>query len=987
MKTKRIDFSKLLFALFCFLVLTAFGAAAQAANVTGTISGGLGVYTTGTIYIGAFPDENSTVALAYTSIPSLTPGTYSIDCSGVTNGMSLWIKARWDANGNIAKDGGDVVGGYPSNPIVFNSSSGNSGIDITLNNVLISGQIQIGTSGYTSGNIYIGAHQSSDVLVAGTMVSALGEYVFGVPGSYLNQQLEVKAFWDKDGVGGNQPTRGDWGGLYVSNPITLQVGTNSTIDIPLTHEFFTITGTVTRAEGGALIPNLEINVRSDNPCDSGMPVAWALTDGIGNYTLTLPGDFTYFLFANPALMTPSQDLAPEWYTSTGGTIYCAEAEGIYLTESTDGKNFALLNGGTISGTVKNNVGALLSGVTVVTWNDALAQGWQQKATDANGNFTFSDLSQGPWEIRVQLDPIATNYVDYVREDWLNLSENRNIGTITLQQGALVTGTLKDSAGNPIPYLDYWYGGKFEIGWSRAAGDGTFAFRLPLGTYYLNLDPEDSGYTMLPKEITVTDVGTPIPLGDLTAYDNATGDHISGTVTVSAEKTGQFQVVAFLSSQPLTPDNFGAVAVLGAGQPEFPGDGSYSLFVPPDQTVNVVLALFVENEKSLESMTVVSTPIVGLNLSLDPDGIVNGQDFVYNNAVYTLDGYVKSSSAPAPPFKADVLLYKQPGDIFAGFAESDETGYYKFYNVPGGDYKIAVTHPSYPDETPWSSLFTVSAVMRAPDIFIGGLPPKNEIAGDFGSIGAGAGVYIFKNGSWGTLISPANPDSLVPFDVDGDGQEELLGDFGGLGVYYYIYVTQQWVKISDSNPDSLVPIDVDGDSVDEIAGDFGSIGAGAGVYIFKNGSWGTLISPTNPDSLVPFDVDGDGQEELLGDFGTLGVYYYVYATQQWVKISDSNPDSLVPIDVDGDSVDEIAGDFGSIGAGAGVYIFKNGAWGIPVSSANPDSLRAFDVDSDGSSELLGDFGNLGAYYFNYNSQQWTLISSANADSLVPINVGN
>jgi len=49
-------------------------------------------------------------------------------------------------------------------------------------------------------------------------------------------------------------------------------------------------------------------------------------------------------------------------------------------------------------------------------------------------------------------------------------------------------------------------------------------------------------------------------------------------------------------------------------PAFPGDGSYSMFVPPDQTVNVMTVLFSQDYKSLESMTVVSTPIMGIDLS-------------------------------------------------------------------------------------------------------------------------------------------------------------------------------------------------------------------------------------------------------------------------------------------------------------------------------------------------------------------------------------
>jgi len=46
-----------------------------------------------------------------------------------------------------------------------------------------------------------------------------------------------------------------------------------------------------------------------------------------------------------------------------------------------------------------------------------------------------------------------------------------------------------------------------------------------------------------------------------------------------------------------------------------------------------------------------------------------------------------------------------GMYFPGFADADETGKYTYYNVPAGDYKIAVNYPDYPNETGWSAQFT------------------------------------------------------------------------------------------------------------------------------------------------------------------------------------------------------------------------------------------------------------------------------------------
>jgi hypothetical protein len=114
MRTKRIDFSKLLFALSCVLVLTAVGTATHAANVTGTISDALSVYVPGgTIYIAAYNDPNSPTPVAGpVTITSLD--TYTLPVGDGYNGQQLWVKARWDANGNTTRDGGDVGGDTPA---------------------------------------------------------------------------------------------------------------------------------------------------------------------------------------------------------------------------------------------------------------------------------------------------------------------------------------------------------------------------------------------------------------------------------------------------------------------------------------------------------------------------------------------------------------------------------------------------------------------------------------------------------------------------------------------------------------------------------------------------------------------------------------------------------------------------------------------------------------------------------------------------------
>jgi len=543
----------------------------------------------------------------------------------------------------------------------------------------------------------------------------------------------------------NPPCGTDWVSEYWNsgdtephscNNATPVTSTNSSVDFSLVPGY-SITGTV--YDGAATVSDIYISLILGEACD-GEYVLTVTSDGSGDYCITVPPGGPYYLQADPA--QSSQDYAQEWYTSSGGTFYSDEAEGITITSSdVPNTDFDLDDGGSISGTVKDNNGDPVVGIVVEASNDPLCFGGSSATTDGTGSFTIPYLAPGPWEVSVHPDPITTTYVYFERDYWLELGEDRNIGAITLLQGALIGGTFVDSTNTPLTEsVEYAYGGKFEIGWDYSESNGTFAFRLPVGTYSLYLD-ENGYYSMLPEEITVTDVGTPLSLGNLTVYDDSTGGTITGAVTESAAHHGELTAVSFLSSEDLSPDNMGVLVGLGMGQPS---GGAYSLFVPPSETVDVILVLFSEDEKRLESVTVVDS-IQGIT-SPTAGTPLTGQDLSYTDAGYTVDGYVKSSSAPKPPYRANVLLYAQPGDVFTGFADSDENGYYTFYNVPNGNYKIAVTHPRYPDETAWSSQFTVSADTTVRDIFMG--EEVDKFSADFN--GDGKADILWRNTSTGQI---------------------------------------------------------------------------------------------------------------------------------------------------------------------------------------------------------------------------------------------
>jgi len=481
--------------------------------------------------------------------------------------------------------------------------------------------------------------------------------------------------------------------------------TRSDVDFSL-QAGYSITGTV--YDGAATVSDIYISLILGEACDG----EYALTvtsDGSGNYCITVPPGGPYYLQADPA--QSSQDYAQEWYTSTGGTVYSDEAEGITITSSdVPDTDFDLDDGGSFSGIVKDNTGSPVVGILVSVYNDVLCFGGSSTTTDGSGNFMFPSLAPGPWEISIQ-PAVSSGLAQFNREYWLNSSQDRELGTITLQSGALISGTFVNTLSAPVPDLDSWFGGKFDTGWSWAE-DGSFEFRLPQGTYNLNVDPMDEGYTMPYQEITVTAVDDDQHLGNLTVYDDSTGATITGSVTDSAAHAGDLIVVAFSDSQEYTPDKYGGLGPQGMGIPQ---GGTYSLFVPPSRTIDLYLVLYSEDIKCLESVTVVDSE-TGISAPAS-GGSSGGHNLAYTSQGYTVDGLVKESVTEAAIYGANVLLYAQPGDQFTGFTESDETGSYQFYNVPAGDYKLAVTHPDYPDQTVWSDSFHVSGAYSADPMYL------------------------------------------------------------------------------------------------------------------------------------------------------------------------------------------------------------------------------------------------------------------------------
>ena len=242
-------------------------------------------------------------------------------------------------------------------------------------------------------------------------------------------------------------------------------------------------------------------------------------------------------------------------------------------------------------------------------------------------------------------------------------------------------------------------------------------------------------------------------------------------------------------------------------------------------------------------------------------------------------------------------------------------------------------------------------------------PADEAAVDFGA----DGIWLLDNGAW-TQISPANPEALIPGDVQADGDKEIIADLGTLGLW--LWDGGAWSNLTPSNPETHAVGDPDGDGRAEVLADLGS----AGLWLWDGGAW-NILSSVDVEAVTLGDVDGDMTAEVIADFGPVGLW--LLNGGSWSQLSGVNAEFVHAADLDMDSTAEMAVDFGSLG-----LWLRDGAW-TQLSGVDPDYIGSGSILGPSSRQLIGDFASKGFWYLDGST--WTALSTHNADFFVCLNI--
>lgn len=280
-------------------------------------------------------------------------------------------------------------------------------------------------------------------------------------------------------------------------------------------------------------------------------------------------------------------------------------------------------------------------------------------TDANGNFTTT-CDPGVYEVRFYAPPPPTTNLLTGIVSPVVVSGTKNMGTIVLTSGAVLSGTAKNAANLPvgnvkIDFFNATTGVKYHVKANTTSAFGSFQLAVPKNTAvrYEFLTNAVLGQVLVPREITAT-IGSDTSVGD---FVFETGYHVTGTVRTEA-------------AAPISGADVDVVD-LATGQ---------TLFTPSDNTsiagvfdVVVPAGTFELDVTRPASLVVVSVDVDNLTVNAP----VNLGVLTMRNGVF-MTGTVRDHRGQ-PVLGADVNVYEVSTGLSIALS-SDNTNAAGFYSV-------------------------------------------------------------------------------------------------------------------------------------------------------------------------------------------------------------------------------------------------------------------------------------------------------------------
>lgn len=236
-----------------------------------------------------------------------------------------------------------------------------------------------------------------------------------------------------------------------------------------------------------------------------------------------------------------------------------------------------------------------------------------------------------------------------------------------------------------------------------------------------------------------------------------------------------------------------------------------------------------------------------------------------------------------------------------------------------------------------------------------------------------GVFIATPSGSPLQLHPYTPVSIHAANLDGNGRDDLVIDFGpGDGVWVAMNQVT-WSQLLPQTASAIAVGDLDGNESDEIVLDL----PGAGVWVWRNNESWVALHPANARHLATGNINGSGGKELILDFAGFGIWVLDSAAGSWTQIHALSVSDMLTADLDGGGQDDVVLNF----PGAGLWAWcDNHSW-VPLHPFNPQHVAAGDRDGNGFADLAIDFGSAWGVWLYSNGSTWTPVHPLAAEDLL------
>jgi 5-hydroxyisourate hydrolase-like protein (transthyretin family) len=725
-----------------------------------------------------------------------------------------------------------------------------------------------------------------------------------------------------------------------------------------------ITGTVTDSAGNPLQSISVMAYRWDGSrWDS---VNSDRTDSSGSYDIRLNAGTYRIGFSDS-----SRTYAFEYYN---GALDIDSATDIAVTTgaTTSNINAQLALAGHITGTVTDSTGNPLESRSIwvipYRWNGSR---WNQIESSTqsgllyNGSYDIGGLAVGTYRLwfRDYSGTYAAEYYDDVPDfesaTDIVVSSGTTISNtdVQLDLAAHITGTVTDSAGNPLKGINVaayrWNGNRWVwVSTDLTLEPGSYALgSLKTGTYRLRFRDASGTYrTEYYDNALDIDSATDIAVtvGTTTSNINAQLDlagHITGMVTDSGgDSLGNIGVTAYRwnGSRWVWANR---TFTNSAGYYDLGGLGSDIYHVRfRDASMTYVIEYY-DDAPNISSSTEIAVTAGATTSDINAElaAFVRRRQAVSEGTPYSLWGHMNSWSS---------LLsaeHQVIGDI-DGSGEDDV-----IFDFGDGLWV-------WMNNKEWVQLHSSSAHK----LFTGDIDGtgQDDVIVDFGDA-----ILLWMNNSEWFQLQSSSPQSMVMGDIDGNGEDDVIIDFG-TGIWLWMNQSE-WLQLYTTSSEGMVMGDVDGSGQDDVIFDFGTE-----ILLFLNNSEKLELQNLSSQGMVMGDVDGSGEDDVIFDSGA-GIWLFLNNSET-LELHSLSSQGMVTGDIDGNGEDDVIFDFGEQD---GIWLLMNNSEWLLLHILSSQHLGTGDIDGSGEDDVIVNLGENYGIWVWLNNSIWVQLHSLSSETVI------